>query len=144
MQQFKIENGIPIPDRFANVRKALLNQARGLMFPFDQLQVGQSFLVRCGAHPKVKALKRENVRYHMVNYMKKNKPQQFTLRVVSGGVRVWRIDDTIEDLSWKGDGKKMRLPEQFSIPCVAQAPAEYKREGDPCDGADCSVCSCSN
>lgn len=70
--EFKIEKGIPAP-RYS--------KGRGLKYPFDKMEVGDSFLAT-GSKPHV-------VSSCASNFGKKNS-KKFVTRIVDGGVRVWR------------------------------------------------------
>lgn len=72
---FKIEDGIPIPQRgFTKV------------YPFGDLAVGQSFLV-----PTDEASKKRARVSSAANMHGKKHNSRFATRIVEGGVRVWRV-----------------------------------------------------
>lgn len=67
----KIEKGVEIPP-----------QTRRLKYPFEDMEVGDSFFVK--ADPKT-------IRAAAHNYRKtRDKSRKFTIRAVDGGARVWR------------------------------------------------------
>ena len=53
-------------------------------YPFHEMEVGQSFFVAGGRMRTVSPALSAHSRRHP--------PKRFTLRVVDGGVRVWRIE----------------------------------------------------
>jgi hypothetical protein len=69
---YKIEKGIEISRR-GNAR----------IYPFDQLEPGDSFFVPGAAHAKLSG---------PTNYARKRWPdRKFAVRSVDGGIRVWRV-----------------------------------------------------
>lgn len=72
--EFKIEDGIPIP------QSGTINR-----YPWKQLAVGQSFFVPNGTRTAIGAC------IAGANKSKHNNGAKFSLRSVEGGVRVWRI-----------------------------------------------------
>jgi hypothetical protein len=76
---FQIEKNIPLPP------KARPPGRSGSMYPFLQLEIGDSFFVP----------NRENGKTPVVHFSKnknaKNSGLKFTARKSDGGVRVWRI-----------------------------------------------------
>lgn len=74
MTKYKVDKNIPIPEKtiFCN-RK----------YPFNEMQIGDSFLVKNKSMPVVSAAKS--------GFVKKNPNYQFTMRKVKDGIRVWRI-----------------------------------------------------
>lgn len=80
---FKIEKGIPLPDK--------ARRAANSLYPFDQLaEVEDSFLVPC-AENETKAV-RARVSSAVAQFHKRHKELGVRLAVlpVPGGVRVWR------------------------------------------------------
>jgi hypothetical protein len=67
---FQIETGIPVP-------------AARLKYPWDELDIEESFFVRDGNAGTISTSAR--------NYAKKN-GVRFVVRKVEGGVRVWRTE----------------------------------------------------
>jgi hypothetical protein len=78
----KIETGIPIPPS----RQRCKNQD---LYPYADLEIGQSFF----AAPRPGKSIRQTAMYlgGMSAYYAKKTGRRFTLRVVEGGVRVWRF-----------------------------------------------------
>ena len=68
---FTIEKNVPMP-----------KTSRVSKYPFDKLEVGDSFLVAGGKKGTVAAA---------ANAAAKRLERKFTVRVVEDGVRVWRI-----------------------------------------------------
>jgi hypothetical protein len=70
---YQVESGIPIP----------LQQRRspGLKYPFRHMKVGDSFFVGKKASISISG---------HVSYAKRLLHQDYTMRTVAGGVRVWR------------------------------------------------------
>lgn len=75
MSEFHIEKGIPVPKMTGAGRKT--------KYPFESMQVGDSFFVKDGA---VKTLSRSCGTYG------KRLERKFTSRTVDGGARVWRTE----------------------------------------------------
>jgi hypothetical protein len=76
-EAFKIEKGIPIP-----------RVGRPDKYPWEQLAVGESFLVPCAMHEI------ESVRNSLTSSRKGKQDRlgwKFTLRSNCVGVRVWRV-----------------------------------------------------
>lgn len=79
MNGFKIEKGIPAPDRHGG---------RGNpRFPFHDMEVGDSFLVPLGEAPhKVRSVLSNAIAvFHL-----RNKPKRLTSKTTDDGIRVWR------------------------------------------------------
>lgn len=75
MSEFNIEKGIPVAP--------LTGAGRKNKYPFDAMEVGDSFFVKDG---KGKSLSR-------LSYMHgKRLSYKFACRTVEGGVRVWRTE----------------------------------------------------
>jgi len=73
--QLKIDKGIPLPARKGRAKK----------YPFDQMDIGDSFLVPVGA------TKSDSSIYSSMSQAKKRLNINLTCARVDGGVRVWRI-----------------------------------------------------
>jgi hypothetical protein len=71
---FRIERGVPIPAR---------RNPRGSMYPFAEMEIGDSFFVPDGTTKTISAA---------AQYFTKNLGRRFTVRTIDSGVRVWRID----------------------------------------------------
>ena len=70
---YQVEAGIPIP--------LARRRSNGLKYPFKHMRIGDSFFV--GKKDSV------SISGH-VSYAKRLLNQNFTIRTVAGGVRVWR------------------------------------------------------
>lgn len=73
---FKVEKGIPIPSKPS-------------LYPFDKMEVGDSFLIACS----------EEEKYTMRNraicaawYERKKTKARYTVGTVAEGIRVWRYE----------------------------------------------------
>ena len=75
MSEFTIEKSIPVPK--------LTGAGRKTKYPFESMQVGDSFFVKDGT---VKTLSRSCCTYG------KRLERKFTSRTVDGGARVWRTE----------------------------------------------------
>jgi hypothetical protein len=73
---FQIEKGVPIPPRRGGGES---------IYPFDAMEVGDSFLVPNGTK-STKAL------HSAAQTAKKRLGRSFAVRAVANGTRVWRID----------------------------------------------------
>lgn len=70
----EIEKGITMPER-QNKRKVI--------YPFDNMNVGDSFFVGNASHAKMTAA---------IQYRQRKAPsRKYAARMVDGGVRVWRV-----------------------------------------------------
>lgn len=76
VHSFSIDRGVPLPiDRY--------------IYPFEDMQVGDSFFCPDGAEEPVLAARR--VRVAVLAHMKKTyREAKYLVRVVDGGVRCWR------------------------------------------------------
>jgi hypothetical protein len=74
--EFKIEQGIEIPPR----------RSGALKYPFDQMNVGDSFFI-----PEDSSVKPANVSNSAQAYGKQT-GRKFTVRRVEGGYRCWRTE----------------------------------------------------
>lgn len=82
-QSYKVEKGIPMPDR--NIRF-------GEKFPFSQMKVGDSFLIPNGT-PRFSKFRQE-IYYFARKYNAKNGVRiTISARLTDAGLRVWRIAD---------------------------------------------------
>jgi hypothetical protein len=72
---FKIEKGLPIPP----------GKGRGGMYPFDQMEAGDSFFV--ADDPGIKGTSVSN---SAASYERKHN-KKFSVRKVEGGWRCWRV-----------------------------------------------------
>ena len=79
---FQIERDIPIPPRA--VRKS------SSLYPFEDMQVGDSFLVPLNG-AKVE-LVRGRIQNQLTRFRKADSAKKFSMRVIEGGIRVWRIE----------------------------------------------------
>lgn len=76
----QIEHGIPFP------RKA----GRGYVYPFPDMQVGDSFAVACAGGDTYKLM--NNLNACSRGYAKRTGgAAKFSTRRVDGGVRIWRV-----------------------------------------------------
>lgn len=73
---FNIEKDIPMP-------KKLYGKGKELIYPFLQMEIGESFLV-----PQKKAKSVTQTAY----YFTKKTGKKFATRKVEGGKRVWRLE----------------------------------------------------
>ena len=74
-KMFKIEDGIPVPNRGFSKR-----------YPFGDLAVGQSFFVPTDEAAKKRVRVASAASMHGKKYN-----SVFATRVVEGGIRVWRV-----------------------------------------------------
>lgn len=70
---YEIEKGIPAPRS---------------KYPFDHMEVGDSFLISCEPEEAPRCQRRIS---GTISRLKKNRSRYFVTRKVEGGVRVWRI-----------------------------------------------------
>lgn len=75
---FKIEKNIQIPPLRGASKK----------YPLSEMEIGDSFLVPCDKEDADAVRNRVTQNFYSI------RPKRFTGRVVEGGVRVWRIDDS--------------------------------------------------
>lgn len=80
---FKIEKNIEMPKRAGRPEKT------NRRFPFDKMEVGDSFLVPSD-EPKVSTKFLSGITSAVYQFKKMNKSRNFSCRRVEGGVRVWR------------------------------------------------------
>jgi len=73
MKMLKIESNVPMPSR----RKSSI-------YPFASMQVGDSFFVCDGRHPR-------SISTHMSTTAQRHRPKRFCTRQEGDGIRVWRI-----------------------------------------------------
>ncbi len=79
--KYTIENGIPIPSS-RNTGKWEGGEPE--LFPLNELEVGQSFLVTGRSH--------NGVSTHISVAKRYLAPKRFTTREMTSGTRVWRIE----------------------------------------------------
>ena len=77
--KYKIEKNVPFPQK---------NRYRG-MFPFDALEVGDSFFVPAGDDGWRAVLA------SAAHYFNKTSGRQVKTRKEEGGARVWRVEDPV-------------------------------------------------
>jgi hypothetical protein len=83
----RIEKGIPRPRK---------NASRGTMYPFAEMEVDDSFLVKCATEKNKSVITNLNAAAKKFRESEaKYKRWRFTTaaRAEEGGVRMWRIDD---------------------------------------------------
>lgn len=80
MRTIKIEKGIEIPSR-------LRKSGKPSKYPFAQLEVGESFLVRTTSKKS-----KVNRQVGLCSSFRKYAPKRFTSRTIAEGVRIWRIE----------------------------------------------------
>jgi len=75
--EYKIEHNIPIP----------VSRSK---YPFDEMEVGDSFFVKCEKKDKAK---KQGILFSCANQNAKRRKSErtFSTRQVDGGIRVWRI-----------------------------------------------------
>lgn len=79
-QGFQIEKNVPLPPRGG--------PGRPYIYPFRDMEVGDSFLVPCGDNER----DREKTHRRLTGAWKAVQGRKFTARrIVGEGVRVWRI-----------------------------------------------------
>ncbi len=72
-ERFPIETGIPAPkSKYGNTK-----------YPFERMAVGDSFLVAAGVAHRVSAAASSRAKRHP--------GEQYVVRTVDGGMRVWRV-----------------------------------------------------
>lgn len=91
---YEIEDNVPLP-----------NHLGGTAYPFDRLEIGQSFFVPNKKLSSFTAL---------TQYYKTKLRRKFTCRTMDGGVRVWRVACAV----------------LFSLACLTPAHAEWYVAGD--------------
>ena len=79
VSDFSLETGIPMPDG---------PQDNRYKYPWRQMQVGDSFFVPVTGDKKRKLYAMKSV----IFYQHEKHPEHFEVRVVDGGVRVWRTE----------------------------------------------------
>jgi hypothetical protein len=82
MEEYKIEKGIPVPERRFGV---------GKLYPFDGMKVGDSFFIPCETKELQKSLI-SNVHASKKHRGEKLAHVKITCRKVEGGVRCWRYE----------------------------------------------------
>ena len=75
---FKIEKNVPMVTVQSNI-----NRHRARKYPFEFMDVNDSFFVRNGSMGTLSA--------SVGRYNRDMNPKKFSARTVSGGVRVWRV-----------------------------------------------------
>ena len=73
---YQIDKGVPLPSH------------RGYMYPFREMQVGDSFFAACTSDNKPQVVGR--VQSSMKSFARKY-DQKYVTRSVDGGIRCWRI-----------------------------------------------------
>lgn len=78
--EFKIEKGIPIPTH------------KKIKYPFDEMEVGDSFLIECINDPR----KKKHIQSYVASVLNRyNKQEQKTMKIKTRrekeGLRVWRV-----------------------------------------------------
>lgn len=76
---FVIEKGIDIPQSESN---------RGVKFPFEQMEVGDSFSFFSTDDPNLLKKKRKNAHQILLNYKIKD---SFAARIKDNTVRIWKV-----------------------------------------------------
>ena len=83
-QMFEIEKDIPIPPLKGNRKETL--------YPFNQMEVGDSFFVPFGEDEKLTKMRvSASIGQRCRHYKKNGQPNRFSMRSVGTGVRVWRV-----------------------------------------------------
>jgi hypothetical protein len=75
---FEIEKGVPVPALGRGGRRVL-------KYPFNEMEVGDSFLVSVGEDSRARVMTR------LINAAGHYKPKRFKTAGVPDGVRCWRI-----------------------------------------------------
>jgi hypothetical protein len=70
---YTIEDNVPLPSRMGRPPK----------YPTQNLEVGQSFMVPVGDKKSL---------WNSVTFVRRKTQRRFCVRVVDGGVRVWRVE----------------------------------------------------
>lgn len=81
---FSIEKNIPLPMHYDRTTRK---------YPFDQMSVGDSFLVPCEDRPAETAATLNRLRQAARAYRNRHdkKDQRFNCRTLNRGVRCWRV-----------------------------------------------------
>lgn len=89
MAQFKIDKCVPVPPP---------NPGRKHIYPLAEMQPGDSFFVRPedaptrGGQPPSPALLQNRLLASCNNYIRRKNPgAEYAVRILEGGVRVWRM-----------------------------------------------------
>jgi len=77
---FPLETGVPMPQGGPDYSR--------YKYPWRQMQVGDSFFVPVTGNKKSKLYAMKSV----IFYQHEKHPEHFEVRVVDGGVRVWRTE----------------------------------------------------
>lgn len=80
MSNFEIEKSVPLPPPPMRGRKSA-------KYPLADMGVGDSFLV-----PTMKPEEKRQSLYQLVSLKGRSMGRRFVVRVVDGGVRVWRTE----------------------------------------------------
>jgi len=80
MSKFEIEKNIPLPEPLPRGRK-------GSKYPLADMAVGESFFV-----PTMKPEEKRQSLYQAVSVKGRVMGRKFIVRIVEGGVRVWRLE----------------------------------------------------
>lgn len=82
MSDYKIEKNIPIPPEEAEDKTE--------KYPFDGMEVGDSFLVEC--EPSMRKVYRSTLEVAALDWaIRRESKAKFTARDAFKGVRVWRV-----------------------------------------------------
>lgn len=79
--RYKVEKGVPVPRT---------RRGRPRLYPWEQLAVGDSFLVACEEGDKRKTLHRARNAAAMFA-KRRGLDWRFSFRQVEGGIRIWRM-----------------------------------------------------
>ena len=82
IDEYLIESGIEIPNSRGNTKG-------GQRYPFERMEVGDSFLIKPNGTPKRQLQVRVCAAW--TRHASRKNGKRFTSRSVEGGVRVWRI-----------------------------------------------------
>ena len=82
---YKIESGIPVPKTRA--KRPPYFKDGYCRYPFRDMKIGQSFMDKTNAPTEVAT----RIRSAATHLSKRDSKFLFTIRIVKGGVRVWRI-----------------------------------------------------
>jgi len=80
VSDFPLETGVPMPQGGPDYSR--------YKYPWRQMQVGDSFFVPVTGNKKRKLYAMKSV----IFYQHEKHPEHFEVRVVDGGVRVWRTE----------------------------------------------------
>ena len=115
---YKIESGIEIPIARAGFKSR---------YPFEQMEIGQSFFVPKDYGKKEKASLKDRLNGSRIGAQRRFKPKRFALRTMTNpdGYRIWRIEDAKPGkVTGKAIGKKatMVLTDDISANEIVTAP----------------------